>query len=918
MRLLSFTNNWPSWKTTARALSLAVLPLGSMLTAQEADTSGEVFVLDDFVVSGGFAGSLADAAVRKQNTPQVVEVLMAEDIGKLPDVSIADSLARLPGVSTQRVNGRAQIISVRGLNEDFTTATLNGREQVTTGSSRAIEFDQYPSELLSGAVLYKTGDASVVSQGLAGVVDLQTVKPLAYDGRMIAAGAYYEWLELDALNAGSSDDGYRLNFTYIDQFADDTFGLAVGVAHSDRPGQGEQWNAWGYPNVGADVDASTPNVIGGAKPFIRSSDLERTGVMATLQYRPSQTFETSLDIYYTDFAETQMLRGIELPLFWSGAQLQPGFTVEDGLITAGTFNNVFGVMRNDIVDRTADIYSLGWNVKLNDLAGWDVMFDLSYSFIDRTDIVLETYSGTGTNQSGAADSIAFRMEGSTGAVFTPSVDYTDRNLIVLTGPQGWGNDVVPGGQLGYLKKPASEDEITQARVTASREAPILRDVFKTIEFGANMTSRSKDDREDGFYLAGAGGATEIALPQNTGVSDLSFIGIPGQISYDPLATLASGVYTQIPNPNSDTLSQDWMVEEEITTLYAKALIDARIGDMPLTGSIGLQFIHADQSSTGSAAQGGGATLVRVDLEGSHDYWDVVPSLNLNLELTEGRILRFSVARQVARQRMESMRVGTQFDYNPALSSSTDVTESPWSGSGGNIELEPWRSNSFDLSLEQYFAKGMGYVALTGFYKDMRNYTRDVNLLTDFTGFPTAGGQEPALREGFVSKPANTQGGEIKGIEATLSIAGDLLSDALNGFGLILSGSLVSSDIKVDLTSDNSPMPGLSEEIFSGTLYYERGGFSSRLSLRYRSEYLADIRTFGTRGRDFRTVNAETVLDAQIGYTFQSGAFEGIGIVLQGYNLTNEPVSSYESGDPRLIRDYQEYGASYSLGVNYKF
>jgi len=869
-------------------------------------------------VTGGFAGSLADAAFRKEAAPLVVEVLVAEDIGKLPDVSIAESLARLPGVSTQRINGRAQIISIRGLNEDFSTATLNGREQVTTSSTRAIEFDQYPSELMAGATLYKTGVANVTSQGIAGVVDLRTIRPLAHGRQTVAAGAYYEFLELDALNAGSDNDGYRYSLTYIDQFADDTVGIALGYAYSDRPGQGNQWNAWGYPRVGSDVDASEPYVLGGAKPFIRSSSLERAGWLGTLEYKPSDKFHATFDFYYTDFEEEQLLRGIELPLFWSSAQLEPGFTVNDGLITEGVFSNVYGVMRNDIATRDADIYSLGMNLLFSDIAEWDIEFDLSHSYIEREDTVLETYSGTGSNQTGIPDTLTYRLEGSTGAVFTPTIDYTDPNLIVLTGPQGWGGDVVPGGQLGFLKRPTSEDELTQIRLSASREMPILRDHFSRFELGVNSTSRDKFDAENGFFLAGANGATEIPLPSTTGVSDLGFIGIPGQISYDPIAVLNSGVYDIIPNPNSDTLAADWEVEEVITTIYAKTDIESYIGDMPLTGSLGFQFIHADQSSTGATATGGGDTLVSLPASGGAEYWDFVPSLNLNLMIDDGTYIRFSAARQIARQRMEDMRAGTEFGYNPALASSTDVTQSPWSGNGGNPEIEPWRSDSLDLSIERYFAEGKGYVALTGFYKNLKSYTRDENVLADFTGFPTEGGAEPALREGFISRPVNDEGGEITGLEATLSVPGELFSEVLTGFGLIVSGSLTDSNISLDPNNPGSPIPGLSEQVYNGTVYFERWGFSSRLSVRHRSEYLANVNTFGPRGRTFRTVSDETVLDAQVGYSWEEGTFEGLGIVFQAFNLTNEPLSTYDGEDNRRVIDYQEYGASYSVGMTYKF
>jgi iron complex outermembrane receptor protein len=101
----------------------------------------------------------------KKGSEMIVEAVSAEDIGKLPDLSITDSLARLPGLTAQRLNGRSQVISVRGLSPDFTTALLNGREQVTVGDNRGIEFDQYPSEMLSSVVVYKTPDASLIGQG---------------------------------------------------------------------------------------------------------------------------------------------------------------------------------------------------------------------------------------------------------------------------------------------------------------------------------------------------------------------------------------------------------------------------------------------------------------------------------------------------------------------------------------------------------------------------------------------------------------------------------------------------------------------------------------------------------------------------------------------------------------------------------
>ena len=99
----------------------------------------------DTVTITGIRRGIESAINVKKNSGNIVEAISAEDIGKLPDNSIAESIARLPGLAAQRVAGRAQVISVRGLSPDFATTLLNGRELVSTGDNRSVEFDQYPS-----------------------------------------------------------------------------------------------------------------------------------------------------------------------------------------------------------------------------------------------------------------------------------------------------------------------------------------------------------------------------------------------------------------------------------------------------------------------------------------------------------------------------------------------------------------------------------------------------------------------------------------------------------------------------------------------------------------------------------------------------------------------------------------------------
>ena len=150
----------------SQALAFAAAAGMAQAQAQQAPCdSGEK--IDEVVVTG-FRGALQNSIAEKRESDQIIETISAEDIGKLPDNSIAESLARAPGLTTQRLDGRAQVISIRGLAPDFSTTLLNGREQVTTGDNRSVEYDQYPAELLGSVNVYKTPQARSDRPGIVG------------------------------------------------------------------------------------------------------------------------------------------------------------------------------------------------------------------------------------------------------------------------------------------------------------------------------------------------------------------------------------------------------------------------------------------------------------------------------------------------------------------------------------------------------------------------------------------------------------------------------------------------------------------------------------------------------------------------------------------------------------------------------
>lgn len=918
--------------TSATALAFAVfaaLPGAAFAqdaVAEEAADEGEAIVVT------GIRASIDNSVEQKKNSTSVVEVISAEDIGKLPDLSIAESLSRLPGLATQRLDGRANVVSIRGLAPDFTTTLLNGREQVTTNNNRGVELDQYPSELLNGAVVYKTPDAGLIGQAIGGTIDMKTVRPLAYGKRALAVGARFEMNDLGKLNPDISDKGYRANISYIDQNADGTIGWAFGYARMQSPTQEERFNAWGYPNGPAGVP-----IIGGAKPYVKSNELKRDGVMGVIEFQPSDNFHTTLDGYWSRFNDDQRLRGVELPLWWGNSTLQPGYTVEDGFVTAGTWTGTEGVMRNDVVHRRSNIFSLGWNTQVKTSDTLTLEADLSWSRVKKNEENLEIYLGTGRgNGVGARETaLGFQMRPNGGILLSPSLNYADPNLFVITDPQGWnscgvrvdanGNSVLdlsgntipnrPNCQDGFVNTPKIKDELKALRLQATKE---LSGFVSSLRVGANYSDRKKTLDDRGFVL------TSKTYPASTPVpSDylfdpvsLDFIGIPGMVAFDSWKYYNDGNYNLSDEAGwtPGRLYNDYAIREKVLTGYIQANFDSD-GSTPIRGNAGLQIVHSDQSGKSVFATTYQGQTVSSPVEDGVKYTEFLPSLNVSIEFADDAFLRVGAARMLARPRMDQLNPGGGISFDVAKRANTDINATPWSGTVGNARLRPLMAETLDISVEKYFGRG-AYISAGGFYKYLENYIYRQSELYDFTGTEVPDGGPTATYLGVVSQWRNGNGGRVYGLEASLSLPFATLASGLDGFGVLASGSYTKSKVR-EGGATAIPMPGLSTWVVNSTAYFEKAGFQARVSGRYRSKFLAEVSGLSL-ARDRFMAKSEFVVDAQIGYTFQDGPLAGLGVLLQGSNLTNEPFVTYYNNDPRQIRDYQNYGRNFMAGITYKF
>ena len=910
----------------ARLMSGAATGLALLLTAtgvaQAQDAAAPATDTVEEITVTGIRAGIENAIALKKSSSSIVEAVSAEDIGKLPDTSIAESLARLPGLTAQRLDGRAQSISIRGLGPDYNTVLLNGREQVSTGDNRGVEFDQYPSEILSGVLVYKTPDAALIGQGLAGTADLQTIRPLKYGKRVLSANARYEMNSEDKLNPDGKDSGHRLSATFVDQFLNDTLGVAVAVSDISSPTQSRRFNAWGYPTT-----ASGDLVIGGAKPYVQSNNLKRTGVIGVLEYSPTDKFRTSLDLYYSEFREKQILRGIELPLYWSSAVLQPGYTAQDGLITQGTYTGVKGVMRNDLNTRNTKLKSAGWNIAYDTDNGWTLSADLSHSDAKRRDVILESYSGTGPAGVGATDTMTFNTTPGAGTTFGSILDYTNTTQFVLTDPQGWGAGAAGGAltQAGFYNTPSIKDELNALRLEAERElswGPINK-----VEFGYNASRREKSKEVHESFLTFGGRIADGAplsrpIPQQAllGTVSLELIGIKAMLAYDPTYLLDNGVYTLVADQNPAVQTRNWAVKEDVQVAYAKFGIDSTVGGVPVTGNTGLQVVYTDQSSTGTRVDPADVSNP-TNNDGGDKYTYVLPSLNLTFDLSNETFLRFGAARTLARARMDELRASQSFNTNFSNLTSTDPNQSFFSTEGGNPLLRPYIADGVDVALEKYFGRS-AYISAAGYYKKLSNFVNsNSSHIEDFSAFaallPPAQRALLGTTQGVAKGPENGKGGYIRGIELSASVTGDIFFEPLRDFGLIISGSYTDSSVKLDENSPAIDMPGLSKKVINTTFYYENNGFNARISNRYRSKFLGEVAGLSA-ARIYRTVDTESVLDAQIGYEFRQGPLDGLSILLQANNITDEPFKTYENGDPRRTVDYQKYGSTYMVGVSYRF
>jgi len=852
-------------------------------------------VEEEIVIVGKYLNSLQSAMTVKKNASSIVEAIAAEDIGQLPDVSISDSLKRLPGLAQDRDRGNGSQISIRGMGGMLGFTTLNGREVAILEETRNIRYDQFPSELINAAQVYKTPQARIQEGGVSGTINLDTIKPLDHKQREFVVDLRASSFELakDIDSAANDGIGQRISVSYIDQFLDNTLGVAVGYSGRSEPIATKRTELWNYGDtyhneIWSDELGSAVAAPWGGSTLVTGGEDKRQGVVGALSWEPSDYWSINYDGFWSAFDVNENYHGFDYGIKEWGTGLvidksaPSAFDNIDGTpagytdLLAGTVELSSLRNLNEVYDQDDELISHGLNVAWQE-GVWTAALDLATSETTR-DKRWASIRTENTNPGWAT----FGTDNGRMTVDLLNADLTDPNQ----------------NRLGTVRiEPLSEggDEINSAKLDFKYDT--FGNFLQDIKFGVAVSSRDKYEHNQKWDQIVIGGDSLLTADYISGVQKAYFDDLPDYLVLDRDAVI-NDYYGGLENPtplDADDQVASWNVSEDISSQYVQFDFASQIFGKAVNGNLGVRNVDTETVARGFEESVDGAITA---VNTPHDYNDVLPSTNWTINLTDEHLIRIGAAKTMARAPVNMM--------SPSLNLNEDLFgANPGQSTSGNPTLDPFRADQADLAYEWYYSD-KSQLAVNLFYKDLESYiTRSAEA-------------ETVVRNGTeytVSRPINGTGGYIRGYEVLWQQAFDFLPSPFNGLGVYTNYSHNESNVEqgVPLHSDyKAPLTGLSEDVANFTLWYYLNGFEARTSYSYRSEFQRDINLIkGEEGIN----GAEGYWDLNLSYAFN----DHYKVYLQVQNLTDEPYETYglESNNPNHVNRYEEFGSRYSVGINWK-
>jgi len=933
------------------ALCVASSAFAADATAAKPDSS----TVQEVVVTG-FRSSLAKAISEKRHENSQVDAILAEDIGKFPDLNLAESLQRIPGVSITREGGEGRQITVRGLGPQYTRTRINGMEALTTIGSpdnnggvnrtRSFDFNVFASDLFSNLVVHKTAEGSIDEGSLGATIDLHSARPFDYKGRTLIIAAKADHNDL----AGTTTP--RMSAIVSDISEDGTFGILASVSYSKR-----KFNDVGFSTVRWDLGSvlstggttTAPlsgfgNVLGtncrvypipaacaasnaAFHPRFPRYDLykdnqDRFGATFSIQLKPSENHQYSIDFLHSRWNATRLESYIEAPGFsGTGACSSPltctsianisilSQTINNnGVMVAGTFNGV-------------DVRAENRFDKMN------TKFDqLTLEMNDRYSPTIWGVTTLGINNSEFHNPVQTTVGFDQYNVQGFSYDFSNRDRPVLNFGSANLTSSGPWVLTGVRMRPQSVINNFQTFTET-----LHWDFHPNLKFSGGFSYKGYVYKTSSLRLVNGESVTATnayAALRSTPIASLgrvyngssAGIDIPAGAPstwFGPSVSAAESVLNMTPyNPlfavsNLADLGNNAEVKEKDTGVFAQADFETQVFGKALRGNAGMRGVHTNQFSAGYTFIGG----VLQPVSAVHNYDAGLPSVNFVYELRDDAQIRFGASRVMTRPDLGSLVSAT----------SVTVSGTSYTVKTGNPNLKPFLANAYDVAFEWYPSRG-AILSIAGFRKDVITLVTSSVRNIPFSGNPfgvpdsaaiaacgSTPGCSPQANWAF-SAPVNTHGGHIVGMEINYQQPFTFLPGLLRHTGVLLNYTAVNSRVNYTsgATTVQGQLLGLSRGAANATLYYEDDKWSARLTESTRTKYLQKVP--GTEvGTNADGVNGTTNLDLSIQYTLSSK----LKFSFEGVNLTNEQQDQFTDTTKNMPYYVHKTGTEFLFGFRYQ-
>ncbi|WP_345845246.1 TonB-dependent receptor [Shewanella algae] len=891
----------------------------------------------------GIRSAIKESLFLKQNATAVVDLVVADDIGKFPDENLAEALQRIPGVTITRNGGEGQNILIRGLGDGYNITTLNGRKLASDNAGRDFNFDTIASELVNVLAVYKSPEARLTEGGIGAIVDIQTRKPLDLDGFTLQASAkgIYE--------SRTEDLHPHASLIIGDKSDDDSFGALFSAVYSKKTLRADTYSAdgffdeeegWGVDSAGVPVDTNGNGVIDEGEIYAskipsymyyaNAQDVrERIGGTLALQWRPLDNLDVNFDALYSRYNT-------------DGHKYQIGFVNYDEEWTPGTplfsdaqfdelgrvvsmrqqGDNTMVELLNLSTPRKTDTYQLALNTALFITPNWSVTADLAYSAAKN--------KNKGDN----------RFIVARGFVDSIDIDYTNGQMLpdVVIGP-GLTSEQTYGAHYSLNSGTGVDDKVTDLKLMTQYlpESGFISKLDAGINYVKQVKSqnefRSKNPSQfsrggyyltrDGYAFDGSGVFTQgefelFQIPGNVFVPANfdNFLDGENSISPDPWPSFDyDKLLEYYRSINSDAANEaivasanqagTYEVSEAVTSAYVQITIEELLFDLPYMLNLG---VRASRTQVDSEGFGYDLSKVVLDDAGqplnndwrtvspvnySDSYTNILPSLNFKLNLQDDLLLRISAAEVLSRPSLYSLRVWAAPNFTSQEQGLPTLVR-------GNPGVEPEQAKQADLALEWYYGDSS---SLSGalFIKDIDSFISDEKTPMEVDG-----------NRYLVSQPVSGQyGAKVQGFEiAWQQSLEQWLPEPFNGFGWQLNYTYVDSSYDdPELKAKDLPFKGMSENSYNAVLYYEQYGLQARLAYNWRSKFLVDPDAWGGPA----WIDDYGQLDASISYDIT----DNLTLFSEASNLTNNRYSGYIKREDQ-VNYLERFGTQIAVGIRGSF